>query len=82
MALLLLSQREAHAALPNTLYCLGSPGLGWPFQPMQLVRDFTRRAEIPPVPLQWQNQPLGAGLEEVNSMAFSAELGGECAKHE
>lgn len=25
---------------------------------------------------------LGAGLQEVKSVAFSAELGGECAKHE
>lgn len=58
MALLLLSRREAHAALPQTLYCLGASGLGWFLQPMQLVRYFTRRAETPPVPLQWQNQPL------------------------
>lgn len=57
MALLLLSWREAHTALPKTFYCLDAPGLGWLLQPKQLVRDFTRRAETPPVPLQWQNQP-------------------------
>lgn len=45
MALLLHSQREVHAALPNTLYCLGTSGLGWLLQPLQLVKDFPSPGE-------------------------------------